>query len=321
MKLSDRPLFSMIVKRLGLGLISLLIVSLIIFSSVSLLPGDFASVILGQNATPDAVAALQDRLGLNRPWPVRYLDWLQGMASGDLGMSFSSRPVIDVIKPRLINTLFLAGLTALIAVPTALVLGIVCALYRGRIVDRVLSTGSLASISFPEFFIAYVLMVVFAVKLQLLPSLAGIRGGMDLGEQLYRMVLPVLTLVLVVLAHMMRNTRAAILAVMASPYVEMARLKGESEARVVFRHALPNAIGPIASVVAINLAYLISGVVVVEVVFVYPGIGQMMVDAVTNRDIPVIQACAVIFALTYILLNLLADVVAIASNPRLLHPR
>lgn len=228
---------------------------------------------------------------------------------------------MTVLGPRLLNTITLAAVTAVIAVPLAIVLGVICARFRGKFIDRFLSTSTLASISLPEFFVAYIVMMVFAVKLQWFPSMAGIRNSMDFGEQLYRMVLPILTLLLVILAHMVRNTRAAILSVMASPYVEMARLKGESEGRVVMRQALPNAIGPIASVVALNLAYLISGVVVIEVVFVYPGVGQAMIDAVRNRDVPVIQACALIFATAYIGFNLIADVISIVSNPRLLHPR
>ena len=276
----------MLVNRIGLGILSLLIVSLIIFSSVSMLPGDFASAILGQTATPEAVAALQQKLGLNQPWPVRYLSWLGDTLQGDLGVSFSGRPVIDVIGPRLNNTMLLAGGTAVVAVPLAVALGILCARYRGQFVDKLFSTSSLASISVPEFFLAYIIMLIFAVHLQLFPSLSAIRSGMGLGDQMVRMVLPILTLMLLIMAHMIRNTRAAIIGVMASPYVEMARLQGEAEKRVILRHALPNAIGPIASVLAINLAYLISGVVVVEVVFVYPGIGQTMVDAVRNRDVP-----------------------------------
>jgi peptide/nickel transport system permease protein len=220
-----------------------------------------------------------------------------------------------------VTPLPLAAITAAIAVPLAIGLGILCARYRGRLVDRVLSTGTLAAISVPEFLVAYVVMMVLAVQLKWLPSMAGIRASMDLGEQLFRMILPILTLLLVILAHMVRNTRAAILSVMSSPYVEMARLKGQPEGWVVMREALPNAIGPIASVVALNLAYLISGVVVVEVVFVYPGIGQAMIDAVRNRDIAVIQACALIFSAAYIGFNLIADVISIVSNPRLLHPR
>lgn len=321
MRMTSHPILSMVIGRIGLGLLSLLIVSLVIFFSVELLPGSYASAILGQTATPEAVAAMEEKLGLNQPAVLRYLAWLGGAATGDLGMSFAGRPVMTVLGPRLLNTVTLAAITALIAVPLAILLGILCARFRGRFIDRFLSTSTLASISVPEFFVAYVVMMVLAVKLQWFPSMAGIRNSMDFGEQLYRMVLPILTLLLVILAHMVRNTRAAILSVMASPYVEMARLKGEPEGRVVMRQALPNAIGPIASVVALNLAYLISGVVVIEVVFVYPGVGQAMIDAVRNRDVPVIQACALIFATAYIGFNLIADIISIVSNPRLLHPR
>lgn len=311
----------MLLQRVALGFLSLLIVSLVIFIAVSMLPGDFATAILGRSATPETVAALREQLGLNLPWYQRYLTWLAHALTGDFGQSFSSRPVGHIIGPRLLNTLYLAALTALIAVPLAVGLGIVAALYRNRFLDRLLSASSLASISIPEFFFAYIIMLVFAIKLHWFPSLSSIRPGMHFGDQVDRMVLPVLTLTLVILAHMMRNTRAAIISVMSRPFIEMAQLKGESAARVVVRHALPNVVGPIASVVALNLAYLIAGVVVIEVVFVYPGIGQTMVDAVRNRDIPVIQACALIFSVTYILLNLIADIISIVSNPRLLHPR
>jgi peptide/nickel transport system permease protein len=317
----SHPILNMTVQRLGLGLLSLAIVSAIIFIAVSFLPGDFATAILGRSATPETVAAFQQKLGLDKPWPQRYVDWLGGALVGDFGDSFSSRPVSTVIGPRLLNTLALAATTAVIAVPLAVFLGIVCARYRNKPIDRFLSSATLASISLPEFFIAYVLMLVLATKLHIFPSLSSIRPGMGLGEHLYRMALPIMTLLFVTLAHMMRNTRAALIGVMSRPYIEMARLKGEPEMRIVLRHALPNAIGPIASVIAINLAYLIAGVVVVEVVFVYPGIGQTMVDAVRNRDVPVVQACALIFSAAYIMLNLIADIISIVSNPRLLHPR
>ncbi|WP_318036931.1 ABC transporter permease [Mesorhizobium sp. AR02] len=290
MKPNLHPIVTMAINRVGLGLLSLIIVSLVIFSAVSMLPGSYASAILGQNATPQAVAALETQLGLDQPWLLRYALWLSAAAMGDMGKSFSGREVMAVIGPRLHNTFVLASITAAIAVPVSIALGIVCARFRGKLLDRVISTTTLASISLPEFFVAYIVMAIFAVKLQLFPSMSGIRNGMHFSEELYRMVLPILTLLLVILAHMVRNTRAALLSVMASPYVEMARLKGEPESKVVMRQALPNAIGPIASVVALNLAYLISGVVVIEVVFVYPGVGQAMIDAVRNRDVPVIQA-------------------------------
>ena len=315
------PVIRMVLQRIALGFLSLLVVSLVIFFAVNLLPGTFATAVLGSSATPDTVAAFEHKLGLDQPMLVRYFAWLISALHADFGMSFSNRPVADIIGPRLLSTVKLASITAAIAVPLAILLGIICARYRSRLPDRTLSSIALAAISVPHFFIAYVLMFLLTTKLHIFPSLSSIRTGMTFGEQLYRMALPIMTLLVVVLAYMMRNTRAAILNVMSRPYIEMAQLKGESEMRVLMWHAVPNAIGSIASVVAINLAYLITGVVVVEVVFVYPGIGSTMVDAVRNRDIPVIQACTLIFAATYIVLNLIADVVAIVSNPRLLHSR
>jgi len=320
------PLLRTVLQRLGLGLITLFVVSLIIFSAIEFLPGDFARAILGQAATPETVAAFEKEIGLDKPAPERYLHWIGGVLQGDFGSSFSSRvgfrrTVVDIIAPRLRNTLFLAGLTALIAVPLALGLGLLAALYRNSFFDRVINALTLTTISFPEFFVAYILMLFLAVKFPIFHSLSNVSPDMPFLDRLGRTALPVLTLTLVILAHMMRMTRAAIISLLASPYIEMARLKGVSPGQVILRHALPNAWAPIANVIAFNMAYLVVGAVVVEVVFVYPGIGQAMVDAVRSRDIPVVQACALIFAVTYILLNLLADIISIATNPRLLHPR
>jgi peptide/nickel transport system permease protein len=241
-------------------------------------------------------------------------------------MSFSSgagtpRTVVSIVGPRLKNTLFLAAITAIACVPIALALGMIAAIRRNSWLDRLLNTITLIGISFPEFFVAYVLMLLFAVKLPIFYSLARITPNMTASEIALRLALPIATLSLGIIAHMMRMTRAAIINLLSAPYVEMAKLKGVSTRNIVLHHALPNAWAPIAAVVAFNLAYLIVGVVVVEVVFVYPGIGQAMVDAVRSRDIPVVQACALIFATAYVLLNLLADIVAIATNPRLAHPR
>ena len=320
------PLLRTVLQRLSLGFITLFVVSLIIFSAIEFLPGDFAKAILGQSATPETVEAFQKELGLDKPAVERYIRWIAGVLQGDFGSSFSSRvgfrrTVIDIIGPRLLNTLFLAGITALIAVPLAVGLGLLAALYRNSWFDRGINAVTLTTISFPEFFVAYILMLFLAVKFPIFHSLSNISPGMPFLEKLQRSALPVLTLTLVIVAHMMRMTRATIIGLLSSPYIEMARLKGVSPAQVILRHALPNAWAPIANVIAINLAYLIVGAVVVEVVFVYPGIGQAMVDAVRSRDIPVVQACALIFAVTYILLNLIADVISIATNPRLLHPR
>ncbi|MGB5212194.1 MAG: ABC transporter permease [Anderseniella sp.] len=321
------PIVRTVLQRLGLGLLTLFVVSVIIFSSLQFLPGDFATSVLGQSATPETVAAFRRELGLNEPAITRYIQWIGGVLQGDFGSSFSGRSqgrereVMELIGPRLWNTLFLAGMTAIIAVPLALTLGITAALYRNSFYDRAVNATTLTTISFPEFFVAYILILVLATLWKVFPSLANVREATELADRIYMTALPALTLTLVIVAHMMRMTRAAIINLLASPYIEMARLKGVSKSNVIIKHALPNAWAPIVNVIAFNLAYLVVGVVVVEVVFVYPGVGQLMVDAVTTRDIPVVQACALIFAATYILLNLFADIVSIVTNPRLLHPR
>ena len=324
---------TIIFQRLALGLITLFVVSIVIFVAVNLLPGDFAELILGQGATPEAVATIRRDLGLDQSLFTRYFSWLGGMITGDLGTSFAQlnfqtnmggaggKTVAEQIAPRFYNTMFLASVTALIAVPIAVTLGVLAALYRNTIFDRAANIATLSSISSPEFFMAYVLILFLAVLNPILPSLSNIYEGMPFGEKLQKTMLPALTLTLVVTAHMMRMTRAAIINLLASPYIEMARLKGISPMRVIVKHALPNALAPIINVIALNLAYLITGVVVVEVVFVYPGIGQLFVDSVKIRDIPVVQACCLIFAAAYILLNLMADVLSIVSNPRLRHPK
>ncbi len=324
------PVIRTVLQRLALGVITLFFVSIVIFSGVEMLPGDFTQAVLGQAATEETVAAFRRELGLDQPAYIRYIDWIGGVMSGDFGTSFSgraasgidrSREVVDLIGPRLWNTLFLASMTAIVAVPLALFLGITAALYRNSVYDRVVNASTLATISTPEFFVAYILILFLAALNPVFPSLANVSPGIPLDERIDRSALPAMTLSLVIIAHMMRMTRAAIINLLASPYIEMARLKGLSSTRVILFHALPNAWAPIVNVIAFNLAYLVVGVVVVEVVFVYPGIGQLMVDAVTTRDIPVVQACALIFAATYIVLNLLADIISIVTNPRLLHPR
>jgi peptide/nickel transport system permease protein len=316
------PLLKLLAQRLALGVGTLLVVSLLIFVGTELLPGDLAQAILGQSATPAAVASIRAELGLDRPAPVRYVEWLTGFVRGDFGVSLANRqPIAEMIAGRLGNTLFLAAMAALVAVPIAVGLGILAARFRETWLDKAISVVTLAAISMPEFFIGYLLIYVFAVKLLVAPSLASIYPGMAFTEKLWAVALPVGTLALVVIAHMMRMTRAAIVNVMASPYIEMAELKGLTRWRITARHALPNALSPIINVVVLNLAYLVVGVVVVEVVFVYPGMGQLMVDHVAKRDVPVVQACGMIFAATYILLNMTADILSILANPRLRHPK
>ena len=307
--------------RIALGIGLLFIVSLVIFGATELLPGDLANELLGQSATPETLAALREQLGLNDPAPVRYWNWLTGALTGDFGVSLANgRPIADLIGARLGNTVFLALYAAALSVPISLILGILAALWRNSIFDRTANAGALTAISFPEFFVAYII-VLWLAQTGLFPSMVRINPTTTFGDRLYMTFLPALTLMLVVTAHMMRMTRAAIINLMASPYIEMARLKGMSPLRIVLRHALPNALAPIINVIALNLAYLITGVVVVEVVFVYPGLGQLMVDAVSNRDIAVVQAVALIFAAAYVALNLLADVLSTITNPRLMHRR
>lgn len=315
-------LIAMIARRLGLGFLTLIVVSLIISLGVELLPGDLAEAILGQAATPETVAAFRRELGLDLPLYQRYFEWLFGMLQGDMGVSLANqREISELIGGRLKNTLFLATLAAVISVPLAVTLGVLAALYRNSFYDRAVNVLTLSSISFPEFFVAYILILFFSVKAGWFPSISNVSADLGFWEHVYRVTLPALVLTLVVIAHMMRMTRAAIISLLASPYIEMASLKGMSRSRIIVKHALPNALAPIINVIVINLAYLVVGVVVVEVVFVYPGLGQLLVDSVSKRDIPVVQASALLFAGTYILLNLTADVLSIATNPRLMHPR
>ncbi|MEF0941485.1 ABC transporter permease [Rhizobium sp. BR 362] len=316
------PLLSLIIERFLLSLVLLFAVSVLIFGGLEALPGDFATTYLGQSATPQAVANIRTELGLNRPVTTRYVEWLGNAVRGDFGTSWASKnSVSEQIGKRLGNSLFLAACAAVISVPLAVGLGMLAVHFRNRLPDKIINVISLAAISLPEFFIGYLLILFFAVKFGIATFPATVYDGMAFVDRLKAIALPTATLVLVVLAHMMRMTRAAILSVMSSAYMETAELKGLSAFRAIVKHAAPNALAPIINVVALNLAYLIVGVVVVEVVFVYPGMGQYMVDAVTVRDMPVVQACGLIFAAVYILLNMVADILAIVANPRLRHPR
>lgn len=316
------PILKLVAQRVALSLLLLLAASVLIFVGTQILPGDVAQSILGQSATPEALANLRRDLGLNEPAVTRYFDWLFGAMQGDLGTALTNgRDIAESLGGRLSNTLFLAFWAAIVSVPLAIMLGLVAVRYKDRWPDKLISGATLASISIPEFLIGYLLMFYLGVQLRWFPSVATIHDGMNLGEKLNTIALPVMVLTLVVLAHMMRMTRAAILNVMQSAYIETAELKGLSGLQIIWRHAFPNAIAPIVNVVMLNLAYLVVGVVVVEVVFVYPGMGQYLVDHVSKRDVPVVQACGLIFAAVYICLNLVADLVSILANPRLRHPK
>jgi peptide/nickel transport system permease protein len=308
----------LIIGRLGIGVLTLLIVSLVVFILTSLLPGDAAQEQLGQEATPEAVAALRAKLGLDLPVYMRYLSWLGGLVTGNPGVSLvNGMPVDDLIASRLPNSLKLAAATALIAVPLALSIGILSAMYRGSIFDRYTNMLAVFLVSVPEFLIATVAVLIFAVKLGWLSALSRSVEVDSFAQLLSVYAMPVLTLCCVLVAQMARMTRAAVIDQLSSPYVEMAVLKGARPMRVVLRHALPNAIGPIANAVALSLSYLLGGVVIVETIFNYPGIATLMVNAVVTRDMPLVQACVMLFSLGFLLLVLIADIIAILSNPRL----
>lgn len=316
------PILTLVIQRLALGLLLLLAASVLIFVGTEILPGDVAQAVLGQSATEQALANMRAQMGLDQPAYIRYFQWLAGAVQGDFGVALSNRQdIATAIGRRLGNTVFLASVAAAISVPLAIFLGLLAVRYRDRWPDRLISGITLTSISLPEFLLGYVIMYVFAVQLGWFPSVSNINAGMSFWQKLNAVALPAMVLTLVVLAHMMRMTRAAILNVMQSAYIETAELKGLRRLTLIARHAMPNAIAPIVNVVMLNLAYLVVGVVVIEVVFVYPGMGQYLVDHVSKRDVPVVQACGLIFATVYIGLNLIADLVSILSNPRLRHPK
>ena len=321
-------LLTSLLRRTAAGVVTLLVVSILIFIGTSVLPGDVANIILGQMATPESLAALRAKLGVDQPAHLRYFLWLGNFLTGDLGISKAGSgfgtigtPISEMLAPRLWNTLRLAGAVAVIAVPISMSLGLLAAMHPGTRLDRMVTFGTLSLISVPEFLVATFLVLVVAVHLGWLPATAYMSGN-ETGWKLVRaLAMPTLTLVIVASSQIMRMTRATVLNVMSSPYIEMAILKGVPRARIILRHALLNAVGPIVNVIALNLAYLVSGVVIVETIFAYPGLAKLMIDAVQTRDLPLVQACAMIFCATYIMLIFIADMASILSNPRLRHPK
>jgi peptide/nickel transport system permease protein len=308
----------LVLNRLFIAVITFLIVSFAVFFATSMLPGDTASILLGQAATPEAVAGLRKAMHLDEPAILRFLQWLLGLMKGDLGTSYANNmPVAELIGRRLVATMELAAITTLVSVPLALLLGITSAMLRGSYYDRIVTIISIGVISVPEFMVATLAVLLFAVYLRWLPALSSISEAHTVFDLMKIYAMPVITLTFVISAQMIRMTRAALIETLKTPYVEMALLKGASRGRMVFRHALPNALGPIVNAVALSLSYLVGGVIIVETIFNYPGIAKLMVDAVATRDLPLIQSCAMIFCLGYLLLITVADIVAILSNPRL----
>ena len=313
----------LILKRLGVGLVTVLAVSLIIFFGTKILPGDAAQIRLGQSATPENIAAFRARLGLDQPYYVQYLSWAKDFLIGNMGTSLASDvPITDLIADRYKNTVFVACLTAAIGVPISLALGIVAAMYPGSLYDRTLTLISVSLVAAPEFLTATILVLLFVFALGVGNAIVmGSTEGKGVFELIAHFALPITTLCFVIASQLIRMSRAAVLNVMSSPYIEMAILKGVPRRRIIFRHALLNAVGPIVNVVALNLAYLVTGVIVVEVYFGYNGLATLIVQGVQTRDYVMIQGLGMIFCLTYVVLMLIADIAAFASNARLRHPK
>ena len=317
-----------ILRRTAAGIATLFLVSILVFVGTSVLPGDVAEIILGQMATPDSLAALRANLGLDQPAHVRYFLWLSDLLAGDLGVSKAGSgsgtvgtAISTMINARLWNTVRLGGMVTVIAIPLSMTLGLLAAMYPGTRLDRTVTFSTLSLISVPEFLVATFLVLILAVQLNWLPSIAYMSGNETSWQLIKALAMPTLTLVIVVSAQIIRMTRATVLNVMSSPYIEMAILKGVPRKRIILRHALFNAIGPIVNVIALNLAWLVGGVVIVETIFAYPGLAKLMIAAVQTRDLPLVQACAMIFCATYVILLFIADMASILSNPRLRHPQ
>lgn len=311
-------IFKLVIRRSLMSIVTLLLVSVIIFSMLEVLPGDVASRILGRDATPETLEQLRTELGLDKPAPVRYLTWLGGLVTGDMGQSLaSSRPVSEILAPRIFNTVLLSAYAFVIYLPLTIVPALLQALNRDRSVDHGFSVITLVLLSVPDFLLATILLLAFVVMIPLLPAISLVDQSSSAWEYFRAMTLPALTLAIVMAVYAVRMLRDNLIEVLDSDYIRMAELKGLSRRRVLLRHALPNALVPTLNVTALNLAYLVGGVVVVEKVFSYPGFGSLLVDSLQLRDLPVIEATVMISAFVYVVANLIADVAAILLNPRL----
>jgi peptide/nickel transport system permease protein len=311
-------MFVLIIRRLILALITLFIISLIVFIGVEALPGDSATGYLGQLATPESLAALREEFGLNDPVIQRYTDWLGDILKGDLGVSMVKRkPVAELIGNRLRNTVVLAMAAALVGIPLAIVLGVIAGLMRDKWPDILVSTASIIAMTLPGFVTATLLIYVFAIRLEMFPAITLVPTNVPVVELLPNIVLPIITLTLIMVAHILRLVRTNMIDVMTSDYVQMARLKGVPTRQIVFKHALPNAMLPTINVVALTLAWLLGGVAIIETVFNYPGIGKLMIGAITDRDFALVQGIAIILSAVFIALNLIADLLSMILNPKL----
>ena len=311
-------MFTLIVRRLALGLLTLVLVSGIVFVAVEALPGDSCTAYLGRMAQGTRLENCRRDFGLERPALTRYIDWTLGAVQGDLGLSLKrKKPIAGIIGTRLRNTIVLGLAATVIGVPIAVLLGIIAGLWRDRPVDLWVSTIAIFAMTIPEFVSSTLLILIFSVWLGWLPGIVTTPPNAPLGEFLSDIILPIIALALVMTAHILRMVRTSVIDVMASDYVQMARLKGVPYWRMVFRHVLPNALLPTINLVALTIAWLLGGIVVIAVVFNYPGLGRLMIDAISDRDLAMVQAIALILATIYVGLNLFADLLTLVANPRL----
>ena len=308
----------LVIRRLLLSLLTLFIISLIVYVGVEALPGDSATGYLGQWATPESLAALREEFGLNDPIHVRYLNWLGDILRGDLGVSMVKRkPVIELIGNRFRNTVVLTITSALVGIPLAIILGVIAGLMRDKLPDVIISTTSIVAMTLPGFVTATVLIYIFAIRLEWFPAITLVPSDVSVIELLDTMLLPIITLTMIMVAHILRLVRTNMIDVMVSDYVQMARLKGVPARQIVFKHALPNAMLPTINIVALTLAWLVGGVAIIETVFNFPGIGKLLIDAITDRDFALVQGIAMILSGIYIALNLTADLLSLVLNPKL----
>ncbi len=308
----------LLARRLALGVLTVILVSVIIFAGVEVLPGDACTAYLERDAEGPILEACQERLGLDRPAYIRYFEWIGAAVSGDLGMSVGgNQSVAELVGDRLANSLILAAAAIVTGVPLAIFLGAVTGLWRDRPIDLVVSTTAIFAMTVPEFVTATVLILIFSVWLGLLPGIVLTPPDAPVAEFFPEILLPVIVLAMVMTAHILRMVRSSVISVMSGEYVQMAVLKGVPYWQIVFRHAIPNALLPAINVVALTIAWLLGGVVVIEVVFNYPGLGRMMVDSIADQDLPTVQAIALIVATVYVGVNLAADILTMFANPRL----
>ena len=313
-----RGVWGFILRRLLLGVLVLILVSILVFLATQAL-GDPARAILGRNATPASLAALRHQLHLDRPVFDQYLTWVTGLLHGNLGTSLAAQePVTKLLSPKLVNSAVLVALAAVLSIPLSIAIGAYAALKREKVFDQTSSNLLLALAALPEFVVAMLLVILFATTVfHVLPAISTVPPGSRPWNNWVALVLPTITLVIIVVPYIARIMRASMIEVLESDYVEMARLKGLPERTVLVRHALPNALGPVFQVIALNLAYLAGGIIIIEVVFNYAGIGSAVQEAVLNHDLPVVQALAMLIAAVYVILNLLADVATILVTPKL----